>query len=149
MHYQLLREESAPGPRRFVYYLRKNPIGRPAVVMDHYTSEDVLRPEQDKWVGTPRTLDPLRSILDRGPLIPDQLARGEGHATAFDLKIFSCRPRRDWNASVTIEYENKRYELYKEERGSRPRPYIYYLRRCSIERPSRTLSRYSPDDVMN
>ena len=149
MHYQLLREESADGPRRFVYYLRKNPSGRPAVVIDHYTTENVLRAEQDRWVGTPRALDPLRSMLDRGLLIPDQLVRGDGRASDFELKVCSCRPKRDWNASVTIEYENKRYELYREERGSRPRPYIYYLRRCLIERPSRTLSRYSPDDVMN
>jgi len=148
VHYQLLRDESAPAPRRFVYYLRKNPSGRPAVVIDHYTRESVLQPEQDKWVGTPRTLDRLRSMRDQGDLIPDQLVRGEVHASEFDLKIYSCRPRQDWNAAVTIEYENQWYELYKEERGSRPRPYIYYLRKCSMGRASVTLSRYAPDDVM-
>src|SRR5678815_2623798 len=90
-YYQLMREEPAPAPRRFVYYLRKSPEGRPASVVDHYTPESVLRPAQDKWVGTPRTLDSFRSLLDLGPRVPDELVRGSGGAE-FDLKICSCRP---------------------------------------------------------
>ena len=147
VYYQLLREDSAPAPRRFVYYLRKNPAGRPAVVIDHYTRESVLQPEPDKWAGMPRTLDRLRSKLDRGNLIPDQLEYGEGSGPDFDLKIHSCWPRLDWNAEVMIEYESQWYELYKEERGFRPRPYIYYLRKCSMERPSLALAHYSPEDT--
>jgi len=148
IHYQLMREESAPAPRRFVYYLRKNPEGRAASVIDHYTCDRVLRPMQDKWVGTPRAFDRLRSMLDQGPLIPDELVRGSGRGAEFDLKIRSCRARSDWNASVTIEFENEWYELYKEERASRPRPYVYYLRKCSMKRPPKVLRHYDPGDVM-
>jgi hypothetical protein len=145
IHYQLMREESAPAPRRFVYYLRRSPDGRPTTVIDHYTQDSVLRPRQDKWVGTARTLDRLRS---RGPLIPDELVRGNGRGAEFDLKIRSCRARQDWNAHVTIEYEDQWYELYKEERGSKPRPYVYYLRKCSMQRASIILRHYALDDVM-
>jgi hypothetical protein len=148
VHYQLMREEPAPAPHLFVYYLRLSPGGRPASVIDHYTRDSVLRPLQDKWVGTPRTLDRLRRLLDRGPLIPDELVRGKGWGAEFDLKICSCRAKQDWNADVTIEYENRWYELYKEERGSKPRPYVYYLRKCSMKRASIVLRHYAPDDVM-
>jgi hypothetical protein len=147
-YYQLMKEESAPAPRRFVYYLRKSPDGRPANVIDHYTPDSVLRPAQNKWAGTPRTLDALRSALNRGPLIPDELVRGNGRGAEFDLKISSCRPRTDWNADVMIEYENQWYELYKDERGPMPRPYVYYLRKCSMKRPSAALCRYALDDVL-
>ena len=34
--YQMFREEQGPPPRRFIYYLRKNPIGRLVVVIRHY-----------------------------------------------------------------------------------------------------------------
>jgi hypothetical protein len=140
--YQLMREESAPAPRRFVYYLRKSPEGRLAPVIDHYTPERVLRPAQDKWVGTPRTLDSFRSLLEQGPRVPDELVRGAGQGAEFDLKICSCRPKQGWNADVTIEFENEWYELFKEDRGSRPRPYVYYLRKSSMTRPSSKLQRY-------
>jgi len=148
IHYQLMREEPGPAPRRFVYYLRKSPIGRPASIIDVYARDSVLHPMQDRWVGKSRALDRFRSILDSGPLIPDELVRGEGRGAEFDLKISSCRARQDWNANVTVEFENQWYELYKDERGSRPRPYIYYLRKCSMKRAPKILRHYALDDVM-
>jgi hypothetical protein len=38
--YQMFKEEPADGSRKFAYYLRKNPIGRVVVVIDHYTPDD-------------------------------------------------------------------------------------------------------------
>lgn len=34
--YEMFKEEQGPPPRRFIYYLRKNPIGRLVVVIRHY-----------------------------------------------------------------------------------------------------------------
>ena len=42
--YQMFKEEPANGSRRFIYYLRKNPVGRLVVVIDHYEPDDVLEP---------------------------------------------------------------------------------------------------------
>lgn len=43
--YQMVREESGAGERKFVYLLRKNPPWRPVVVVYEYRPEDVLYPE--------------------------------------------------------------------------------------------------------
>jgi len=42
--YQLMREEPGPESVRFVYYLRKNPVGRIVVQILHYQTDDVLKP---------------------------------------------------------------------------------------------------------
>lgn len=39
--YQMFKEEEGPPPRRFIYYLRKSPIGRLVVVIRHYGPADV------------------------------------------------------------------------------------------------------------
>jgi hypothetical protein len=40
--YECFREEQGPPPRRFIYYLRKSPIGRLVVVIRKYKPDDVL-----------------------------------------------------------------------------------------------------------
>lgn len=47
--YQYFNEEYGNLPRRFIYYLRRNPIGRVVVVIDRYTADTVLKPGRDKW----------------------------------------------------------------------------------------------------
>jgi hypothetical protein len=50
--YQYFKEEYGPLPRRFVYYLRKNPVGRVVVVIDRYQIDNVLKPEPNKQLAT-------------------------------------------------------------------------------------------------
>jgi hypothetical protein len=40
--YQYFKEEYGPPPRRFIYYLRKNPVGRIVVVVDQYRVDSEL-----------------------------------------------------------------------------------------------------------
>ena len=47
--YQLLRCEAGPPPLRFVYYLRKNPVGRLVVQIRHYRPGDLA---SDQSVNT-------------------------------------------------------------------------------------------------
>jgi len=42
--YQYFKEEYGDLPRRFIYYLRRNPIGRVVVVVDCYAVNNVLKP---------------------------------------------------------------------------------------------------------
>jgi hypothetical protein len=47
--YQYFKEEHGAAPRRFIYYLRKNPVGRAVVVIDHYKIDDVMKREPRKY----------------------------------------------------------------------------------------------------
>lgn len=82
-----------------------------------------------------------------GPLIQDEAVRGSGKL-GYDLKVYSCRAKRDWNTYVTIEFEEQWYQLIRDERGSKPRPYIYYLRKAAATRPAVVIRKYKPDDVL-
>ena len=132
--YQYFREEEGAPPRRFRYYLRKNPIGRVVVVIDHYKFDNVLQPEPDKWAGTPSVWDKMFESWNRPPLVPDEVVRGGGPRQDYDLKIYSCRPK-DWKTYIAIEFEDQRYRLWKDERGPKPRPYIYYLKKTHSPLP--------------
>jgi hypothetical protein len=68
--FQYFKEEYRSLPRRFIYYLRRNPVGRAVVVIDRYQPDSVLKPEAEKWAGTPNVRHQIRAMLlewrDRG-----------------------------------------------------------------------------------
>jgi len=146
--YQYFKEEQGPLPRRFIYYLRKNPVGRVVVVIDHYQIDSVLKSEPDKWAGKPGFWDKAFPDWNLPPLVPDELVRGGSTRQEFDLKIYSCRPKADWNSEVTIAFDDQWYQLIKDEKSSKPRPYIYYLRKISATRPGMAIRRYDPGEVL-
>lgn len=145
--YQMLKEEPGPTARRFVYYLRKNPVGRVVVVIDHYKIDDVLKKPPDRWAGTPSVWQKMFPNWNRAPLAVDEVIRA-GPGRDYDLKVYSCRPKRDWNTYVTIEFEDQWYQLIKEDKGPKSRPYVYYLRKCPETRPAVVIRHYKPDDVL-
>ncbi len=146
--YQKFKEEYGAAPRRFIYYLRKSAPGHTAVVVDDYKVDNVLKPEPGKFDGRPGLLDSMFPKRKLPPLVADEVVRGGGPRQDYDLKIYSCRPKRDWNTYVTIEFEAQWYQLRKEEQGAKPRPFIYYLRKCPPARPAVVIRSYKPDDVL-
>jgi hypothetical protein len=146
--YQYFKEEHGAAPRRFIYYLRKNPTGRVVVVIDHYKPDAVLKPPADKWAGTPTLWEKVFPNRNRSPLAPDEVVRGGTSRHDYDLKIYSCRPKRDWSKHITIEFEDQWYQLFKHERGAQPRPYIYYLRKAAETHPAVVIRHYKVDDVL-
>ena len=62
---------------------------------------------------------------DLGPPVEDLVQRGAGE---FALVIASCRPKT-WTNMSTIAYEDKFYELVREETAQPPRRWVYVLRR--------------------
>ena len=145
--YQMYDEEPGTPPRRFIYYLRKNPTGRLVVNIHPYKIDDVLKPPPDKWAGTPRVRDVMKP-QKRRPIAADEVIRGGSQRQGYDLKIYSCKPKPDWNYFITVEFEDQLYQLLREESGPEPRPYVFYLRKNPANRPAPVVSPYKPDDVL-
>ena len=51
-----------------------------------------------------------------GPMIPDEIVRGTARSE-YDLKVYSSRPKLNWNPYMTVEYENQFYQMFREEPG--------------------------------
>jgi hypothetical protein len=142
VYYQYFKEEYGGPPRRFIYYLRKQPAGIAAAVVDHYDIKDVLKPEPDKWAGTPRLWDKAFPNWNTPPLVPDELVPGTARSD-YDLKIYCCRRKSDWNRHVTIEFEEQWYQLIRDEKGTESHPFVYYLRKAPQTRPAVVIRKYS------
>jgi hypothetical protein len=140
--YQCLHEEQGASPRRFVYYLRKNLTGRAVVVVDHYKTDNVLKSEPDKWAGTLTVWQRMFPNWKVAPPAPDRIVRGKSERQDYDLKIYSCSRKEDWNTHVTIEFEEQRYRLVRDEKGTKSHPYVYYLRKSSETRPGVVVRKY-------
>ena len=142
VHYQYFKEEYGAAPRRFIYYLRKQPLGVAAAVVDRYDIKNVLKPEPEKWAGTPTLWDKAFPNWNQPPIIPDEIVRGTSRSD-YDLKIYSCRRKDDWNTYVTIEFEEQWYQLVKDEKGTKSHPFVYYLRKAHQTRPAVVIRKYS------
>jgi len=82
-----------------------------------------------------------------GPRIVDEVHRFQG--IRYDLGIASCRPKRSWDRLMTIEFEEKLYEVFEEKLGPPPRRYIYLLREIPKGKVIRGLHRYRPDEALD
>jgi len=79
--------------------------------------------------------------------VADTVERVEG--MPFELRISSCRPKEKWKDKLlTISYEDEFYEVVREERGPRPRQFIYLLRRAPEHKVIRGLHHYHPDEPL-
>jgi hypothetical protein len=142
--YQMVKEEPGEKPRRFKYYLQKNPPGRIVVTIDHYKVDDVLQPVvRDETVLKQMAEDMASKIKlqAKTPLVVDLLVRG-GTRQGYDLKIYSCRPKPDWNWYVAIEFEDIFYELFKQESAAAPREYVFFLRKAPPNKPASVVVKY-------
>ena len=81
-----------------------------------------------------------------GPLVMDRVERGDG--TKSDWRIASCRPKPKWDDLMTVVYQDEYYEVAGYEKGARPRPYIYLLRKIPKGKVIRGLHPYRPDEVL-
>ena len=81
-----------------------------------------------------------------GPPVVDTVERGDGKE--YDLRIASCRPKLNWDRLMTVAYEDQFYEVIKEERAARPRPFVYLLKKIPESKVIRGLHRYRPDETL-
>ena len=95
----------------------------------------------------------VHSLWDRaqyrryvGPLIEDEVIRGATRSD-YDLKVYSCRPKVEWNSLITIEFEGQFYQLLRCEAGPKPLRFVYYLRKNPVGRLVVQIRHYRPGDV--
>jgi hypothetical protein len=81
-----------------------------------------------------------------GPLVLDEVQGGDGKT--FDMKVLSCRPKKTWNRYMTVRFREALYQPIRQEIGSRPRPFVYYLRKNPTGRLVLVLEEYRPEDVV-
>ena len=61
-----------------------------------------------------------------GLLVVDKIERGDGNP--WDLRVLSCRPKPHWNPYMTIRFEERFYQMIREEQIAGPRKFVYLLR---------------------
>jgi len=81
-----------------------------------------------------------------GPPVVDTVERGDGKE--YELRIASCRSKSSWDRLMTVAYEDQFYEVVKEERAARPRPFVYLLKKIPESKVIRGLHRYRPDETL-
>lgn len=93
---------------------------------------------QDSWERRAARKREIPLVVDtvEGPAAPE-----------WELRISSCRPRKNWDKWMTVMYEDKLYEVVGTELAGPPRPYLYVLRPKPDSKVVRGLHRYHPDEV--
>ncbi|HXW54349.1 MAG TPA: hypothetical protein VEJ67_01280 [Candidatus Cybelea sp.] len=79
------------------------------------------------------------------PRVDDEVSPG---GTICDLKIASCRERREWTYPFTIRYAGSYFQVIGHvDVRSGPRPYVYSLRRLCPGEIAGGLQDYDPQDI--
>lgn len=66
----------------------------------------------------------------------------------YDLRIFACRPKRDWDRMMTVSHEGQLYEVLGQQAGKPPRQFIYRLRKSKPGWLVRAVHDYDPEEVL-
>jgi hypothetical protein len=81
-----------------------------------------------------------------GRRLPDTV---EVSACGERLTVRSCRPKRHWNGYISIRYGGRLYKVAGELTGTRPRPFVWHLRKHPPGHLVRVVYAYSPDEVLD
>ncbi|HXE74398.1 MAG TPA: hypothetical protein VNN18_02015 [Candidatus Xenobia bacterium] len=82
-----------------------------------------------------------------GLRVPDTIERVEG--LPYELRISTCRPKERWkDRLLTIAFEDRFYEVFREERGQPPRPFVYLLRQAPGHKVIRGHHYYNPNETL-
>lgn len=80
--------------------------------------------------------------------LPDELFESADGGDAI-LEIYSSRPKAQWIPPQVVRVGTAYYRLEAASEGSRPRPFIYRLRRLSAGVPGRNVLLYAPPHAMD
>jgi hypothetical protein len=90
-----------------------------------------------------------RAYEARVPRVADEVRRGDGKQS-WDLRVLSCRPKKNWTVKKTIRFEDEFFHVIGESPADATpqRPHAYLLRRVPPHEAFRGLEDYSPHDVL-
>jgi len=66
----------------------------------------------------------------------------------YDLRIFTCRPKCNWDRLITVSYEGQLYAVAGEQPGKPPYRHIYHLRKTPFGWIVRNIHHYDPQEVL-
>ena len=147
--YEIMGEKPGKAPHQFIYLLRKSPKSRVIRTIHYYDPEELMREHLPKpgflaWLGEVAQ-DKLAGIrAERQPQLPDIV--DTVYAKEYQLQIASQHPKEGWDRLITIEYQEKRYEVFKQVGGTPTYPYVYQLRELPPGKIIRTIHRYDPKE---
>ena len=81
-----------------------------------------------------------------GPRVADLVE--QVYSSDYDLRIFSCRPKRNWDRLITVSYADQLYAVVGEQAGKLPYRSIYHLRRTRFGWIVRNIHHYDPQEVL-
>ena len=125
-------------------------------VRDRLVREDRPEPEEQpdgyahdhpghRPVGVPER-DRRAAGRALAPLVPDFVKCGDG--VISDLCVFSCRAKPHWNPYVTIRFDEKFYQMFREEWDGDSQRFVYHLRENPRWRLVVVVYDYHPHEVM-
>jgi len=146
--YEVLDEQPGRPPHYFIYRLKKSPPGRILRTVHEYDPQEVMREELKQpgflaWLGDVAQQKLAQIRPQREPPLPDIIDTIIGKE--YQLQIASQRPKPEWSALATIEYQNDFFEVFEKRQGPSAYPYVYLLRKLPPGKIVRTVYRYSPD----
>lgn len=91
-------------------------------------------------------LGQVRAERALGPRVADIVQ--QVYSGDYDLRIFSCRPKRNWDRLITVSYEGQLYAVAGEQQGKPPYRFIYHLQKTRFGWIVRNIHHYDPQEVL-
>jgi hypothetical protein len=144
--YQVVGEQPGKAPHHFIYRLRKAPKGHTVRAVHYFDPEELVkarpRPGFLAWLGGVAQDRLAEMRTKRQPVLPDIVDPIYGKE--YSLRIASQRSKEGWDHLITIEYQDKRYEVFQQVGGTPTYPYVYHLREVPPGKIIRSIQRYDP-----
>ena len=128
----------------------------PLVVVDWSYGKLENRPREGDALHTPTAKQQVQSLAATVRQsaktaglteLPDELQESADGGDAI-LEIHSSRPKAEWTPPRVVRVGVVYYRLEAASEGSRPRPFIYRLRRLPAGVPGRSVLLYEPPNAM-
>jgi hypothetical protein len=129
----------------------------PLAVVDWFYGKATQRPREGDALHTPTAKQQLQSFADTVRQsaktagldeLPDEIIEAAEGGGAI-LEIHSSRPKAEWTPPRVVRVGQSYYRLEAVSDGSRPRPFIYRLRRLAAGVPGRNVLLYQPPPAMD
>ena len=86
-----------------------------------------------------------RKLWDPEPMSVRDLVTRDDSRADWQLKIESCRAKREWNVGRLLRYENRYYRIESSSQESGARPFVFLLRSIAAGVSSYSVILYSPE----